>query len=265
MHRIHTLKNHVAMKCNYGNNVMMKNGFFFTLVVSLNIFFLFAFTCSMDSKYILQHFAFAEQPQISEQTGKPNGGDTILNLESLVSQGSPYIGNKSSASVVVVDFSDFQCYLCKRHVDNAERDLNSSFIQSGTVVYVFKHLPNRGLDSKNAAMAAQCANDQGKFWDYHGLLYANQGPIDSGWVSPENLKIYASKIKGIDMNVFNSCLDGGKHEEFVNGDIRFANSLGFTETPSFIIMDSQGSKIHKISGPKPFPIFKSIIDSMETN
>ncbi len=242
MYTIQDLNNHVAMKCNYCNHAMVKSGFFFILVASMAFFSLSAFTFSMDSRYVLSYLVFAQQPQQTpEQTKKPAGGDTTLNLESLIGHGSPYLGNKSTASAVIVDFSDFQCYLCKRHVDNAERDLKSSFIQGGKVVYVFKHLPNRGLDSKNAAMAAQCANDQGRFWDYHGLLYASQGPIDSGWVSPENLKVYASKIKGIDMSEFDSCLDGKKHEEFVDGDIRFANS-GIYRDPLFYNNGSPGVK-----------------------
>jgi protein-disulfide isomerase len=130
-------------------------------------------------------------------------------------------------------------------------------------VYVFKHLPNRGFDSKNASLAAQCTNDQGKFWEFHKILYANQGPIDSGWVNNENLKKFASQLPNINITEFNSCFDTKKYESFIDKDIALANSLGFTETPSFIIMNSEGSIIEKIQGPKPFPIFKTVIDSVE--
>lgn len=185
-----------------------------------------------------------------------------LTLSTLINQGSPYYGNLSS-SLVVVDFSDFQCHLCKRYVDNTEQQINSSYVQSDKVVYVFKHLPNRGFDSKNASLAAQCTNDQGKFWEFHKILYANQGPIDSGWVNNENLKKFASQLPNINITEFNSCFDTKKYESFIDKDIALANSLGFTETPSFIIMNSEGSIIEKIQGPKPFPIFKTVIDSVE--
>ena len=185
-----------------------------------------------------------------------------LTLSTLINQGSPYYGNLSS-SLVVVDFSDFQCHLCKRYVDNTEQQINSSYVQSDEVVYVFKHLPNRGFDSKNASLAAQCTNDQGKFWEFHKILYANQGPIDSGWVNNENLKKFASQLPNIDITEFNSCFDTKKYESFIDKDIALANSLGFTETPSFIIMNSEGSIIEKIQGPKPFPIFKTVIDRVE--
>jgi len=185
-----------------------------------------------------------------------------LTLSNLVNQGAPFYGNTSNSSLVIVDFSDFQCHLCKRHADNTEPQINSTLIQKGETTYVFKHLPNRGFDSKPAALAAQCTNDQGKFWEYHKILYKNQGPIDSGWASAENLKKFVTQLQGIDINQFNSCFDSKKHENFVDNDIALANSLGFTETPSFIIMDADGSNIKKITGPKPFPIFETVINDM---
>ena len=185
-----------------------------------------------------------------------------LTLSTLINQGSPYYGNLSSP-LVVVDFSDFQCHLCKRYVDNTEQQINSSYIQSDKAVYVFKHLPNRGFDSKNASLAAQCTNDQGKFWEFHKILYTNQGPIDSGWVSSENLKKFALQLQGFNITKFNSCFDTKKYESFIDKDIALANSLGFTETPAFMIMNREGSIIEKIQGPKPFPIFKSVIDNLE--
>jgi protein-disulfide isomerase len=185
-----------------------------------------------------------------------------LTLSALINQGSPYYGNLSSP-LVIVDFSDFQCHLCKRYVDNTEQQINSSYVQSDKAVYVFKHLPNRGFDSKNASLAAQCTNDQEKFWEFHRILYANQGPIDSGWVNNENLKKFASQLRGINITEFNLCFDTKKYEAFIDKDIDLANSLGFTETPSFIIMNREGSIIEKIQGPKPFPIFNTIIDSLD--
>lgn len=185
-----------------------------------------------------------------------------LTLSDLIKQGSPYYGNKS-APIVIVDFSDFQCHLCKRHVDNTEQQINSTYVQTGKAIYVFKHLPNRGFDSKPVSLAAQCMNDQGKFWEFHKILYKNQGPIDSGWANIENLKKFASQIQGLDLNQFNNCFDNKKHEAFVYSDIKLANSLGFTETPSFVVMDADGLNMHKIEGPKPFPIFKAVIDKLE--
>ena len=106
----------------------------------------------------------------------------------------------------------------------------------------------------------QCTNDQGKFWQYHKLLYSNQKPIDSGWVSRENLKKFASEIPGLDILEFNSCLDDEKYKTSIQNDIDLALSFGFKETPSFIIVNSDGSNPEFLKGALPFPSFKVVID-----
>ena len=193
---------------------------------------------------------------------KSNQNQTMtLALRTLVQNDSPFIGNLS-APITVIDFSDFQCYLCNRHVKNTEPQINETYIQTGKAALVFKHLPNRGFDSMNAALAAQCTNDQGKFWQYHKLLYSNQKPIDSGWVSKENLKKFASEIPGLDTQVFNSCLDSEKYKTYIQKDIDLALFFGFKETPSFIIVNNDGSNPEFLQGALPFPSFKVVIDKM---
>jgi protein-disulfide isomerase len=174
-------------------------------------------------------------------------------------EGQPYQGS-TSAPVTVIDFSDLQCSLCGRFVKTTEPQINSTYIQSGKVALVFEHLPTRGFDSLPAALAAQCTNDQEKFWQYHNLLYKNQGPIDSGWASKDNLKKFASQIPGLDMQKFNSCFESQKYKPLVESDLALARSLGFTQTPSFIIVKDDGSDPQQLLGPQPFPEFKVLID-----
>ena len=183
-----------------------------------------------------------------------------FSLSNLIDQGSPYIGDLS-APITIVDFSDFQCHLCARHVKNTEPLINETYIQTGRVALVFKHLPNRGFDSMGAHLAAQCAHEQGKFWQFYKLLYEKQQVIDSGWVSKDNLKKFASQIPGLDMEQFNTCFDAQRYEEFINNDVKLANSQGFFDTPNFIIIDSiDGSDPEIIKGAQPFPAFKSVIE-----
>jgi protein-disulfide isomerase len=191
---------------------------------------------------------------------EPNQNQTMtLAFHTLVQNGSPFIGNLS-APITLIDFSDFQCYLCNRYVQNTEPQINETYVQTGKAVLVFKHLPNRGFDSIGAALAAQCTNDQGKFWQYHKLLYSNQKPIDSGWVNKENLEKFASEIPGLDTREFNSCLDSEKYETYIQNDIDLALSFGFKETPSFIIVNNDGSNPESLQGALPFPSFKEVID-----
>jgi len=182
-----------------------------------------------------------------------------LPLQDLIRNGSPFQG-KVSAPITVIDFSDFQCYLCNRFVKNTEPLVNQSYIQTGKVALVFNHLPNRGFDSMGAALAAQCTNDQGIFWQFHNLLYSNQKAIDSGWVSKENLKNFASQIPGLDIKRFDRCFDSENYKSFVQKDIELALSFGFKETPSFIVENSNGSSQETMSGALPFESFKAVID-----
>jgi protein-disulfide isomerase len=186
-------------------------------------------------------------------------GNAGLSLTDLIKQGQPHQGS-ISAPITIIDFGDLQCRLCQRFVKSTEPQINSTYIQTDKVALVFEHLPNRGFDSTPAALAAQCTSDQGKFWQFHNLLYKNQGPIDSGWASKDNLKKFASQIPGLDMQKFNSCFDSQKYKTLVESNLALAHSLGFTQTPSFIIVKKDGSDPQKLEGPQPFPEFKAVID-----
>ncbi|MGN6708769.1 MAG: DsbA family protein [Candidatus Nitrosocosmicus sp.] len=185
--------------------------------------------------------------------------EATLSLSNLINQGSPYQGNKS-APVVLVDFSDLQCKLCQRFVKSTEPQINSTYIQTGKIALVFKHLPNRGFDSFPAALAAQCTNEQSKFWPFHNLLYNVQGPIDSGWANKDNLKKLASKLPGLDIQKFDLCFDSQKYKSFIENELSLAHSLGFTQTPSFVMVKNDGTHPEKIEGPQPFSAFKAVID-----
>ncbi|HEY6589266.1 MAG TPA: DsbA family protein [Nitrososphaeraceae archaeon] len=174
---------------------------------------------------------------------------------------SPTLGNPN-APITIFDFSDFQCSMCARYVKTTEPIINETYVQTGKAKLVFKHFPIRGFDSVGASMAAQCINDQGqsKFWKFHNLLYHNQGVIDSGWVSKENLKNFASQIYRLDMDKFVECLDSEKYKEYVQNDLELAKKFKFTESPSFIILNNDGTDPEYLSGAHPFPSFASIIN-----
>ncbi len=219
--------------------------------------------CVFGTLFLFSHpdlyFSFEYKMLVMAQTAESIGSSSFT-LSNLIEQGSPYIGNLL-APITIVDFSDFQCHLCARHVKNAEPLINETYIQTGQVALVFKHLPNRGFDSMGAHIAAQCTNDQGKFWQFYKLLYENQQAIDSGWVSKDNLNKFASLISGLRMDQFNSCFDTQTYKDFIDNDVKLANSQGFFDTPSFIVVDSiDGSDPEIIRGAQPFPSFQSVIE-----
>jgi protein-disulfide isomerase len=187
------------------------------------------------------------------------GGSINLSPQSLIHSSSPLLGNPS-APVTIVEFGDFQCKFCDRFAKETEPKINATYIQTGKVNMVFKNFVTHGPDSFTAAMAAQCTNDQGKFWNFYDILYKNQGEENSGWASADNLKKLASQIPGSNIQKFDSCLDSAKYKSFVDKDNAFAISSGFQGTPTFIIEKSDGSKAETLLGAYPFPSFQAIID-----
>jgi protein-disulfide isomerase len=188
------------------------------------------------------------------------GGSINLSPKSLIQSGSPLLGNQS-APVTIVEFGDFQCKFCDRFAKETEPKINATYIQTGKVNMVFKNFVTHGPDSITAAMAAQCTNDQGKFWNFYDILYKNQGEENSGWASADNLKkLASSQIPGLNIQKFDSCLDSAKYKSFVDKDNAFAISSGFQGTPTFIIERSDGSKAETLLGAYPFPSFQAIID-----
>lgn len=195
--------------------------------------------------------------QVSAQQQTSNS--TKLSLSALRQQGVPLMGNPS-AHVTLIEFGDFQCPFCDRFAKDTEPQINQTYIQTGKVNMMFVHFTIYGPDSITAAVAAQCVNDQGKFWNLYDILYKNQGAVNSGWANKDNLKKFALQIPGLDMQKLNSCLDSGKYVSLVENDLNFAASLGLQGTPAFIIEKSDGSNPELLPGAYPFPAFQELIN-----
>ena len=204
-------------------------------------------------------FSPAGQPPNITQVANNSVIPNEFALSSLVAQGSPVFGNQS-ASVTIIEFGDFQCHFCGRFAMQTEPSLNSTYFQTGKVNLVFKHFVTHGHDSFSAAMASQCANDQGKFSNFYETLYNNQGEENSGWASANNMKKFAAGIPGMDTQKFDSCLDSQKYKSLVENDTNLAFASGFQGTPTFIIQKNNGSDREVLLGAYPFPSFQAIID-----
>jgi protein-disulfide isomerase len=115
--------------------------------------------------------------------------------------------------------------------------------------FVYRHypLPNHPR-ARPAAEAAQCAHEQGKFWEYHDRLFENQALLGD-----EDLKQHAARL-GLDAAQFNACYDSQKYKADVDTDIRAGNEAGVSGTPAFYINGRM------LSGAQPFEAFKRIID-----
>lgn len=145
----------------------------------------------------------------------------------LTEDGDQVIGNASS-SVDFVEFSDFQCPACKA----AEPTVKSLIEQYGDrVKFVYKHFPLTNIhpNAQKAAEASECAADQGKFWEFHDILFEKQDALGVG-----SLKKYAADF-GLDAEAFNACLDSGAMAQRVRKDLDEAKSKALRGTPSFLV------------------------------
>jgi predicted secreted protein with PEFG-CTERM motif len=179
-----------------------------------------------------------------------------------LSMSSPVRGS-TDAKVTIVEFGDYQCPECDQWFKNEEPTIKANYLDTDKANLYFVDFPWAGADSISAAEASYCANDQGKYWEYHDYLYQNQGAIQSGWASTSNLKADAVTI-GLDANQFNPCLDSGKYADRVSHNKVVGTSLGIQGTPTFFIMGPNGTT-QEISGPQPASTFSSVIDSISTS
>lgn len=173
--------------------------------------------------------------------------------------GSPIMGSES-AKITIVEFGDYQCHQCYNWFHNTKDSIVENYIDTGKANLVFVDIAFLGRDSPKAAAATYCAEEQGKYWEYHSQLYNYQEGIDSGWANSERLKAFATDLE-LDMELFNSCLDSGKFNKRVQFNTLEAKNQGVTGTPTFVIINSDGQE-QKLVGAQPYPVFKNILDSM---
>jgi len=181
---------------------------------------------------------------------------STINLEN----GSPALGSESSP-VTIVEFGDYQCEACYHWFHNTRDTLIDNYIETGKAKLVFVDLPFLGRDSITAAQASYCAEDQGKYWEYHTMLYTFQdGLPDSGWADRDRLNSFAFSL---DMNIdeFNDCMDSSKYKIRVKANYDEAVKNGAQSTPTFILI-SQDGKTEMFAGAQPYSVFAATIESM---
>ena len=179
----------------------------------------------------------------------------LLNLEN----GSHPLGSES-ASVTIVEFGDYQCEACYAWFHNTRDTLIDNYIETGKAKLVFVDLPFLGRDSITAAQATYCADDQGKYWEYHETLYNFQEAIDNGWASKDRLVSFAFNL---DMNVgeFNDCMDSSKYAKRVKANYDESQRFGAEATPTFLIISPDGA-VKKITSAQPYSVFSQVIEPM---
>ena len=192
--------------------------------------------------------------QVEQQT------QTIESEYQISSMNIPPVLGLETASVTIIEMGDYQCEMCKRWNDNTRPKIIENFIDTGKANLVFIDLPILGPDSHIAAEATYCAEDQGRYWDYHGTLYDYQDHMNSGWANAERLKAFAFGL-GLDMDEFEECLDSDKYKQHVKMNLQKAKSGGANSTPTFIIVNAAGDQ-QQIRGAQPYSVFEQVIESL---
>lgn len=197
--------------------------------------------------------------------GLSNGTANIDNTAPGINQGEtvkvsvdddPFLGPKN-AKVVLVEFSDFQCPFCRKFWEETFSQIKKEYIDTGKVKFVYRDFP---LDfhpqAKNSAEAAQCANEQGKFWEFHDKIFEEQDKKGEGTIqfTLQDIKKWASEI-GVDSNRFNNCLDSEKYKIEVEKDYADGSSYGVSGTPTTFVNGKS------IIGAQPYSVLKSEIEN----
>ena len=157
-----------------------------------------------------------------------------------------------NAKVTIVEFSDFQCPFCSRFHSAVEPQLMKDYVQTGKVTFVYKHSAFLGQESVWSAQAAECAADQGKFWDYHDLLFTRQSGENQGAFNKDKLIGFAKELN-LDMTKFEPCLTNDETLARVQADTQEGQKAGVRGTPTFFINGQP------LVGAQPITAFQTVL------
>lgn len=152
------------------------------------------------------------------------------------------------APITIIEFSDFECPFCQRHFAQVYPQLLAEYPDQ--IRFVYKDFPLTSIhpNAQSAALAAQCAFEQGEFWEYHDLLFSSRLPLNVS-----SYQQYASELE-LDVETFSACIEEERYAAQVAADVDQAHSLGVQSTPTFLVNGIV------IVGAQPFEAFAQVID-----
>ncbi len=207
-------------------------------------------------KAILRSVQAARTPAARHLPVEPAPAGLVIDIGN-----APFKGD-SRAKVVLIDFNDFQCPFCVRHVRETMTVLEKEHIGPGKLKYVMREFPLESIHpfAFKASEAALCAGDQGKYFEFHDLLFANQKAL-----SPGDLGKHAQTL-GLDTDRFSQCLEAGTFGGRVRADLAEGRRTGIRATPSFLLGVQEGSVVNVkfiIRGAYPYATFKEAIEKLQ--
>lgn len=168
---------------------------------------------------------------------------------------APSLGRRD-ASVAIVEFADYQCPFCAVLHAGAEAAIMEEYVKKGKVRFTFKQYPFLGDASVRAASASKCAQEQGKFWEYHTALFERQMESmgeGAGIFFTEDLRRLAGDV-GLNAGMFEKCLASEKYMQTVLDEMEEGRQAGVVNTPTVFING------RKTEGAQAFDVYKTIIE-----
>lgn len=195
---------------------------------------------------------------LNNAVSEPVDLEGIEDLRRLTEMATPVVLGDEEAPATIIVFEDYLCGHCSTFSLQEKPRIQTELIDTGKARLVYYDYPlNPQLGSFIAARAARCAEDQGRFWDYHSILMRNQ----MTWGMEENkvgaFEAYAETL-GMDTGAFEGCLNSDQHAEAITANLELARSLGLPGTPSVLIGSGNG-----MSRRLPDYYFASIKEAVE--
>jgi protein-disulfide isomerase len=165
----------------------------------------------------------------------------------------------ADAPVTIIEFSDYECPYCARYALQTFPELRRNYIDTGKIRYASRDLPLKfHRFAIPAAVAARCAGEQGRYWEYRHALFSEQSRLGAAPYAE------LAQAQGLDMTRFESCRTDGRAAAAVRADAELAQSQGITSTPTFVVgrvVDGQ-FQAETIEGAKQYAVFAARLDAL---
>lgn len=186
-------------------------------------------------------------PTATLPAGATVATDPLPKLDLAASTRGRTLGD-ASAPVEIIEYADFQCPYCKRAAQNIVPRLVQDYVNTGKASFEYRHFPIVDQAAKNkeshwASYASECANEQGKFWDYDATLWNNQKAENKGDFAKSKLEGFASDL-GLDMSAFTPCLESDRYTDIVDQTMKQGEDQNVDGTPTFFI---NGQKLQSLT------------------
>lgn len=232
-------------------------------VVAVAAFFAGLYFSNLDSDQITKSDLDDAISRIESKIGNNLPSPTLPLQPIKISLDDDPIRGNPDAPITIVEFSDYQCPFCARFYAQTLPLLLEEYIDEGKVNLVYRDFPVQRIhpNALAAAAAAECADDQGKYWEYHDTLFEKQNAwakLDSN-SAISTFSQFAAEIE-LEQQQFDNCLESGKYLEEVQADFSDGKNYQVTGTPGFFIGNEDIGFV-KIIGAKPYDAFKKVIDA----